>query len=55
MDVGVRVADAAPSPKVSYDGVIVGDSIHAAHHSKALTGYLRDRVDALNGMSRALR
>ena len=36
IEVNVCVADAAPSP-VGYHGVVVGDSIHAVHHSKALT------------------
>ena len=43
----------APAPE-DYDGVVVGDPIHAVHHSKALTRYLRDHVAALNARPAAL-
>ncbi len=43
----------APDPD-GYDGVVVGDSIHAVHHSKALTRYLRDHADALQRRPAAL-
>jgi menaquinone-dependent protoporphyrinogen oxidase len=51
--VDVHEVDSAPAPD-AYDGVIVGDSIHAQHHSKALTRYLRDHVAALNAGPAAL-
>src|SRR5207247_139302 len=43
----------APAPE-RYDGVVVGDSIHAVHHSKALTRYLQDHVAVLNKLPAAL-
>ena len=43
----------APAPE-RYDGVIVGDSIHAVHHSRALTRYLTDHVAVLNKVPAAL-
>ena len=43
----------APAPE-QYDGVIVGDSIHTGHHSKALTRYLQDHVAVLNKQPAAL-
>jgi len=46
------VAD-APGPE-RYDGVVVGDSIHAVHHSKALTHYLQDHAAALDELPSAL-
>jgi menaquinone-dependent protoporphyrinogen oxidase len=42
----------APAPE-GYDGVVVGDSIHAVHHSRALTRYVRDHVAALNELPAA--
>ena len=53
LDVDLGVADEAPSP-AGYNGVIVGDSIHAVHHSKALRRYLRDHVEELQRMPTAL-
>jgi menaquinone-dependent protoporphyrinogen oxidase len=52
-EVDESVADAAPSPS-GYNGVIVGDSIHAVHHSKALRRYLREHRDELQRMPTAL-
>jgi menaquinone-dependent protoporphyrinogen oxidase len=43
----------APAPE-AYDGVVVGDSIHTGHHSKALTRYLHDHVAVLNKLPAAL-
>jgi menaquinone-dependent protoporphyrinogen oxidase len=43
----------APAPE-HYDGVIVGDSIHGSHHSKALTRYVHDHVAVLNKLPAAL-
>ena len=43
----------APAPE-QYDGVVVGDSIHAVHHSKALTRYLHDHVAVLDKLPTAL-
>ena len=43
----------APAPE-RYDGVVVGDSIHAVHHSRALTRYLQDHVAVLNKLPAAL-
>jgi menaquinone-dependent protoporphyrinogen oxidase len=37
---------AAPSPE-SFDVVVVGDSIHAVHHSRQLRRYLRENARAL--------
>jgi menaquinone-dependent protoporphyrinogen oxidase len=52
-DVDVHDVAGAPAPD-RYDGVIVGDSIHAARHSKALTRYLEDHVAVLNKLPAAL-
>ena len=38
-EVEVHDVAGAPAPE-RYDGVVVGDSIHAVHHSKALTRYV---------------
>jgi menaquinone-dependent protoporphyrinogen oxidase len=52
---GVEVHDVAGAPAPErFDGVIVGDSIHAVHHSKALTRYLHDHVAVLNKLPAAL-
>ena len=51
--VDVHDVAGAPAPD-AYDGVIVGDPIHAVHHSKALTHYLRDHVEVLNTRPSAL-
>jgi menaquinone-dependent protoporphyrinogen oxidase len=51
----VEVHDVAGAPAPEhYDGVIVGDSIHAGHHSKALTRYVHDHVAVLNQAPAAL-
>jgi menaquinone-dependent protoporphyrinogen oxidase len=51
--VDVRSVENAPAPD-GYDGVIVGDSIHAVHHSRQMTHYLQAHVVALNSMPSAL-
>jgi menaquinone-dependent protoporphyrinogen oxidase len=44
----IDVHDVASAPVPDgYDGVVVGDSIHAVHHSRALTRYLEDHATAL--------
>lgn len=48
----VAVED-APSPD-GFDGVIAGDSIHAAHHSRALARYLSRYADELEKVPLAL-
>lgn len=51
----VDVCDAAAAPAPEwYDAVVLGDSIHAHHHSAALTRYVRRYVQALNSMPTAL-
>ncbi len=52
-EVEVHDVAGAPAPE-RFDGVIVGDSIHAVHHSKALTRYLGDHVAVLNKVPAAL-
>lgn len=52
-DVEVHDVAGAPAPE-HYDGVIVGDSIHAVHHSKPLTRYVHDHVAVLNKLPAAL-
>jgi menaquinone-dependent protoporphyrinogen oxidase len=52
-DVEVHEVAGAPGPE-GFDGVIVGDSIHAGHHSRVLTGYLRDHRRALETVPTAL-
>lgn len=52
-DVDVVDVAGAPDPD-DYSGVIVGDSIHAVHHSKALTRYVRDHVATLDTRPSAL-
>jgi menaquinone-dependent protoporphyrinogen oxidase len=51
--VELATTDVAPAPD-DFDGVIVGDSIHAGEHSKQLTAYLTQHVAALNAMPAAL-
>jgi menaquinone-dependent protoporphyrinogen oxidase len=51
--VDVYEVEAAPPPD-DYDGVVVGDSIHAVKHSRPLVHYLGAHVDALNSMPSAL-
>jgi menaquinone-dependent protoporphyrinogen oxidase len=52
-EVEVHDVAGAPAPE-QYDGVIVGDSIHTGHHSKALTRYLHDHVAVLDKLPAAL-
>lgn len=51
--VEVAVAEHAPSPD-GFDGVVVGDSIHAGRHSRQLTRYLSSHADELNDKPLAL-
>ena len=51
--VEVRSVDTAPVPS-DFDAVVVGDSIHVMHHSRALTQYLKEHAAALNAMPSAL-
>src|SRR5262249_58066965 len=37
-----------------FDGVVVGGSIHATHHSRSLTRYVEDHAAALNQLPAAL-
>jgi menaquinone-dependent protoporphyrinogen oxidase len=52
-EVEVHDVAGAPAPE-SYDGVVVGDSIHTGRHSKALTRYLQDHVAVLNKLPAGL-
>ena len=52
-EVEVHDVAGAPAPE-QYDGVVVGDSIHAVHHSKALTRYVHDHVTVLDKLPTAL-
>jgi menaquinone-dependent protoporphyrinogen oxidase len=52
-EVEVHDVAGAPTPE-QYDGVLVGDSIHAVHHSKALTRSLHDHAAVLNKLPAAL-
>jgi menaquinone-dependent protoporphyrinogen oxidase len=52
-DVEVHDVAGAPGPE-TFDGVIVGDSIHAGRHSRALTRYLKDHRAALSRTPTAL-
>jgi menaquinone-dependent protoporphyrinogen oxidase len=52
-EVAVHDVAGAPAPE-HYDGVIVGDSIHAVRHSRALTRYVHDHVAVLNKLPAAL-
>ena len=52
-EVEVHDVAGAPAPE-HYDGVIVGDSIHTVHHSRALTRYVHDHVAVLNKLPAAL-
>ena len=51
--VEVAVAEDAPSPD-GFDGVVVGDSIHAGRHSRQLTRYLTSHAGELNEKPLAL-
>jgi menaquinone-dependent protoporphyrinogen oxidase len=51
----VEVASVEQAPDVGdYDAVVVGDPIHAVHHSRALTKWLRSHADELGGKTTAL-
>lgn len=49
----VSEVEGAPEPD-SYDGVVVGDSIHAVKHSRALVRYIEAHVATLNAKPSAL-
>ena len=51
--VDVAETHEAPGPDL-YDAVVVGDSIHAVHHSRQLVHYLKEHALALNAMPSAL-
>jgi|1186.fasta_scaffold06459_1 menaquinone-dependent protoporphyrinogen oxidase len=51
--VDVSEVEGAPVPD-PYDGVVVGDSIHAVKHSRALIRYVEAHVATLNGKPSAL-
>src|SRR5690348_14892617 len=53
VDVEVHEVADAPDP-AAFDGVIVGDSIHAVHYSRPLIRYLRSHQRALEQMPVAL-
>lgn len=51
----VDLVDAAHAPApTGHDGVVLGDSIHAGRHSRALTRYLTRHVDEIRTMPNAL-
>jgi len=52
-EVDLHPVDLAPSP-ARYDAVVVGDSIHLAHHSKGLKDYLLQHAAALEVVPSAL-
>lgn len=47
--VDIELAEHAPPP-ASFDGVVLGDSIHQGHHSRALTHYISRHADDLAAM-----
>lgn len=51
--VDLDVVDRAPSP-LGYDGVVLGDSVHAGRHSRALTRYIARHGEELDSMPVAL-
>jgi menaquinone-dependent protoporphyrinogen oxidase len=51
--VDVSDVDSAPSPS-GYDGVVVGDSIHAVKHSREMIRYLESHAATLNLVPAAL-
>lgn len=51
--VTLATADAAPAP-TRFDGVIVGDSIHAGQHTRELTTYLATHASTLERVPTAL-
>jgi menaquinone-dependent protoporphyrinogen oxidase len=52
-EIDVRDVEHAPAPD-GYDGVVVGDSIHAVKHSRPMIRYVTENVGALNAMPSAL-
>jgi menaquinone-dependent protoporphyrinogen oxidase len=53
LSVEVREIESAPAPD-GYDGVVVGDSIHAVKHSRAMVRYLESHVASLNAIASAV-
>ncbi len=53
LDVDVRSTEDAPSP-AGYDGAVLGDPVHAVHHSRPFVRYLRDHAAALDALPTAL-
>ena len=53
LSVDVRSTDTAPGPE-GYDGVVLGDPVHAVHHSRPFVRYLRDHAPALDAVPTAL-
>ena len=51
--VDVQAIESAPAP-IGYSAVVVGDSIHAVHHSRALRTYLKDNAVDLEAVPTAL-
>src|SRR5262249_25890008 len=51
--VDMHAVDTAPAP-VGYAGVIVGDSVHARHHSRELMDYVSAHRGALSSVATAL-
>ena len=49
----VHEIESAPAP-ADFAAVVVGDSIHAVHHSKALRSYLKDNAVELDAVPTAL-
>lgn len=52
-DVEVHDADRAPGP-AGFDAVVLGDSIHMQHHSKAIRAYSKAHAEAIAAMPSAL-
>jgi len=53
IEVDIELAEHAPAP-TTYDGVVLGDSIHQGHHSRALERYIAHHADELAGQPVAL-
>lgn len=53
IEVGLSEVSDAP-PLASYDGVVLGDSIHAVKHSAELRAYLKQHANALNDLPTGL-
>ncbi len=49
----LRSIDAVPGLALDYDAVIVGASVHAGHHQKAVRKWMHGHAAALNGMPSA--